>query len=472
MTHIEQILRRGVRRYRMALLGRTTLQVALILGILAAIVWRLAPLQGAGWMGRGFERVVLGVAVAVIVGFIWWARRRWLSGRLAVQTLDDALHLEQRLVTATEFAQKPEHSALYPILLEDTISRLKSLDRRRPRVVDRTSAFLMLLLLVALLIPWNLRGRATHLAQLSGQVPHPPEPPSAPARDQSPHPDASRQPNPSPGPGSPQPSENSSNAPSPNDSRKPSPSGAGQPQESSGQSDQQRDQSQKPQESSGQQHESSGADGGEHSSEQASAGQPQASADARESPQPEGARQAGAGAQQAPQGTRGQSDRQPNDGQGAKAQAAGSGSSANQQVLKGEIQELLKELQGQLREMQGQLAAQNTERSHPQAGIGSDPNLYTGAESVEVPQTPQAPVPLQLETDEAPSASKRRGSGVGAASGEIATSGPQMSREATKLSDAPREETSSRRRAVPPEYQGVFERLSDREAPSGQTATP
>lgn len=496
MTRMDQALRRCVGRYRMALLARTVLHAGLGVGIVAAILWRMSRAGGAWrlvetWLALG---IVLGIA-----GLAWWTRRHWVSSRTAVQALDDTLHLEQRLVTASEFARELEQPALYPVLIEDTIGRLMSVNRRRPRVLDRTSAVLALVLLL-LLVPWTIGRRGIHLAQLPGQTPQAsPQPPESPT-PQPPQPDASRQPRPAQpqGAGSQERGQpDSSRQPRPDDGRgqqeQPQPSdqsSSGQPQDSRGQS--------------GEQREKSGADGegakdrdaasDRQSGSQQDAQRPGAS-DGKEGSEGHDEQRSGSGESQAQQDTGGEQDgqsgqpsqspsgeagsegrgqqQQASAGQGTKtAGAVSGGSSASQQALKSDIQALLKELQGQLRQMQGQLAAQDTDRSHPQAGTGTDPNLYGGAESLSPPQGPESSVPLQLETDEAPSRTTRRGSGVGEASGDVASSAPQLSNEHAELSDAPREETSSRRRAVPPEYQEVFEQLSEQPATSSGAATP
>ena len=112
--------------------------------------------------------------------------------------------------------------------------------------------------------------------------------------------------------------------------------------------------------------------------------------------------------------------------------------------------------------MQQQLAARTTDQPHPQAGIGTDPDLYGDDTDMEPGTGPE--LPIQLKTDEARTSSRREGGGTGRPSGEVASAGPEALPESAVLSDEPLEETSVDRRAAPPEYQPVFDRLYQRTA--------
>ena len=144
----------------------------------------------------------------------------------------------------------------------------------------------------------------------------------------------------------------------------------------------------------------------------------------------------------------------------ANQPAAGTagGSSAEREALKGDIQQLLKEMSSQLQEIQTQL---QKELPNPGAGTGTDPNLYEGASQLPAPEGPERAVPIQLQTDQAPTAKPRPGGGTGQASKEIGEALPQQLPEDVSLSTQASDEQAVQRHPIPPEYRPVFERLSD-----------
>lgn len=128
----------------------------------------------------------------------------------------------------------------------------------------------------------------------------------------------------------------------------------------------------------------------------------------------------------------------------------------DQQALKADIQALLKEVSAELKQLQEQLDA-SSPQAQPQAGSGSDPNLY------EAPTKPErasgAKLPVQLGTDTAPVSAKRRGGGIGTAAAEASQAAPTTAAEEAQLSDQPEDEAPTSHQPVPPEYRSVFDRL-------------
>jgi hypothetical protein len=134
--------------------------------------------------------------------------------------------------------------------------------------------------------------------------------------------------------------------------------------------------------------------------------------------------------------------------------------------LKAQIQQLLKDVSGELRQLQAQLSERQAQPP-PEAGIGTDPELYESP-------TPLGPatgenVPIQLQADATETPSTRPGSGVGRPSGEMSNAAPQARAEDAQLSVDPIEEAPTERQAVPPEYRNVFDRLRQRHLqPTGE----
>jgi len=138
-----------------------------------------------------------------------------------------------------------------------------------------------------------------------------------------------------------------------------------------------------------------------------------------------------------------------------EAARQGAGSSGQQEALKADIQQLLKELSGELKNLQSQLVA--AEVKAPEAGTGTDPELYGTPMAPE--HTAGEPVSIQLQTDAKETKTQRPGGGVGRASGEVSEAHPQMTQEAAQLSKTPSEEAAMSRQPIPPAYRNIFERL-------------
>ena len=73
-------------------------------------------------------------------------------------------------------------------------------------------------------------------------------------------------------------------------------------------------------------------------------------------------------------------------------------------------------------------------------------------------------VPIQLQADDQPIASRRKGGGTGAPGQQVASATPQQSREDAQLAPRPAPEGAADRAAIPPDYRPVFERVSQPEA--------
>lgn len=489
MTDLTALVQQQVSRYRRALLTNAVLVGAMGLGILAAAAWRLAALRVPPAWRIG---LLLCSAVAGALALGWWLRRRWVPIHAGAAHLDQAFGLQQRLVTASEFAAAGAGRPLYPVLVEDTAARLSGQSLHLPKPLDRTTIALAVLLL--LLLAWPLDG-SSPLQQLA-RLP---------------------QPTPLTELGTPPPSQESQSSSSP----QPQSSGAEQQQSSGGESssggsqpdarpqDQQAQQGGQPSDGAG------GSDAsqqpGRHPFDSAQDGVPSnvegRQADAGNAPgqQNQGQQQAGdqqqtSGSQQQADGgrqakgsqgdsqTQGQSQQRqagsakPSGGQGqqpapadrssqpwqAQADAAagsagrGAGHSAQSEALKAEIQQLLKEVSGELQELQAQVA-QASSQHQPAAGTGTDPELFEKPTALD-PARGET-LPIQLSTDQAPTASPRPGAGVGRPSGEASDAAPQAVPEDAQLSDAPAEEDAAARQVVPPEYRSVFDRLQRHPAP-------
>lgn len=138
------------------------------------------------------------------------------------------------------------------------------------------------------------------------------------------------------------------------------------------------------------------------------------------------------------------------------------GLSAQQELLKADIQQLLKELSGELKQLQVQLEAEHrSNQPRPAPGTSTDPDLYGGTTSLE--NATGSPLPIQLDVDTQPTSTTRRGGGVGEPSGQIANATPQQTPEDATLAEHPTEEDATHRQPIPPEYRPVFERLSHRQ---------
>jgi len=137
--------------------------------------------------------------------------------------------------------------------------------------------------------------------------------------------------------------------------------------------------------------------------------------------------------------------------------------------LKADIQQLLKELSGELKQLQAELEAKQSNQPNPMPGTTTDPQLYDAASQLE--QAAGSRLPLQLDVDTQPTATKRRGGGVGEPSNEVADALPQQQPEDVTLSDQAAQEQGAARHAIPPEYRPVFERLSDADTSSTSSSS-
>jgi hypothetical protein len=436
-------LQHFVARYRSALLLKAALLGVLGAAVAGALGWRLtAARPGAAWS--------VGVPIALALGWVLWlawrVRRAWISSRSGAAYLDGQLGLQQRLVTAAEFSDRPAPPALYPLLVEDTAGRVTDLERRLPRPWDRSAGILTALLAILLLWP---RAGGLH-PQLAALLPAPATPPS-------PQPDGTTPPPP--------------DAPQQPQDRKDQGGGGGTdpnqgqgPDQSRGQNQGQEQGAQAPSSSGGGSQDQSKTGNGERGAgsdrQGKGAGQQQQAAQSGDS---------GREGQTGASGQRGESNRQAASGQSQRGGQGGtSPSPGGQEALKAEIQQLLREVSGELQELQQQLAA-----SAPQdvaaPGVGTDPQLYESPMPLDPLRGTQ--LPIQLPADTVETKTPRPGSGVGEASREVLREGPTAKPEDAQLSDQPLEEPSSDRQAVPPEYRSVFDQLRGTTAPSAE-ATP
>ncbi len=430
MPDLTRLVDQFASRYRGAVLATAGVWAGLSLAIASVLAWRLQGLQTAWRFGAPSLTALIGLAAAG-----WWLRKRWMSGGDAARQLDQALGLDQRLVTAEEFAKVSPAPSLYPLLVEDTEQRYATEGLRLPRPLNRPAGGLAALLLALLL--WPMAGNAVRLAQL-------PKPPPQIPPDQPPP------------------------EPTPQDQQNSSSSDA-----SSGDGQQQGGQSKQPQQSQQQQQSSGNANQPKPSKDSSAQGQ-------QKQPSDRGKEQKQGQGQQ--QGQQGRSDSKSQDAARGQEQQQGQGpqpksgnakgqtgvQSPGNEALRAEIQELLKEVSGELQQLQAQLAqAQDT--TPPPAGTGTDPNLYGNADPLPK-ETGGHNVPIQLKTDKTPSTKPRKGGGTGRPSGEVSGEGPKAQAEAADLSDQPSEESAASRQPIPPAYRSIFDRLqqSDQEPPKPQ----
>ncbi|MBI3330511.1 MAG: hypothetical protein HYZ96_00195 [Candidatus Omnitrophica bacterium] len=472
------VLQRFTARYRTRLLLKAVVLAALGGGVVAVLAWRLHRLRVSPVWAIGAPGL-LGLAAAASLG--GWLRRRWMSRQGGAAYLDRTLRLQQRLITAEEFAHAAPAPLLYPLLIEDVGQRVSAQGVRFPKPWDRAAMALAALLLVLLL--WPLRGGSV-LQQLA-QLPR--TPPSSPPPEMPPPPEEERQ-----EPGASQRQSAGSSVDQTQSSQQ------GQSSSSEGGVGQQRSQR-----SSGQGSTAGTADGragegtqsGRTSDRSGDEQEPGAAEDAsrageRGAPREEDAasrqRQQEGGAQgqqeggsQAAGGARDQSARQGKQAQAGGAQRdqaaasasaearsgrGGGMSSADQEALRAEIQELLQEVSGELKQLQAQLAEAQGDTA-PSPGTSTDPELYEAP----MPLSPEAegssPVPMSLGTDTAETRSTRPGGGVGEPSDRVSSEAPGAQAEEVQLSDTPLDERAATRQVVPPEYREVFDRLH-RDQPS------
>jgi len=178
MSTVKDVLNQFGARYRRALLAKAGVLSMLSLGIAAALSWRLFAFKDASWWSVG---VPSAIALLAVAGLLWGCRRRWIGRQQTAVHLDRALSLQERLVTAEEFAGAATPPTLYPALVHDT-QRLLAAGKLPglPQAFDRTAGALAVVLLLVLL--WPVAGQhKMQLAQVpSGHVPGPTPPQPTP----------------------------------------------------------------------------------------------------------------------------------------------------------------------------------------------------------------------------------------------------------------------------------------------------
>jgi len=417
------------------------------------------------------------LAAAFTGGLGWWMRRHWLSPRAAAAHLDRVLGLQQRLITAEEFAQAPHRSALYPLLLEDAARQCAPGGVRLPRPFSHTAGMLAVAALLLLLWP-RLNPVLPPFVRQPEPEPPPSQQPAPPEPDQEadgaqgageaqPRSDAGQ---PSGNGGGHQPEQPSAAGQQPSADSAPAAGdeprrSAGEQQPGAGQQAASGQQQTTPQQASDGSRPREQSQQGNRRGESRSDGD-----DSRGTPRPgdhdsRGTPAGQSGAQsptKSSQAQRAASAQQQAAGSGQKSQDGRSGGSTGEgEALKAEIQELLKEVSGELKDLQAQLASA-TDQPKPEAGTGTDPNLYEAPMTLEDGGDPLA---IQLPSDTAPTEARRPGGGVGQPSGEVSGAAPQTQAQEAQLSEQPLEEAPASRQPVPEEYRDVFDRLQRRSTP-------
>ena len=439
MRDLSLLLQQFTSRYRTALLAKAGVLLTLGLGVMGVLAWRLHAMQLQPTWSLGVPSVLAGGAA---VGLAWWVRQRWMTSQEAAAHLDQALGLQQRLLTATEFSAAGETLALYPLLLEDVAHHYTGGGARFPRPFDRTAGMLLLLLILLLLWP-RVGAHPLQLAQLQGRAtPPPPSPAEVPPQPQQDEQrraqSASSQQTPSAGQDSSQPSASDQSS---------QPQGRGGPQ-----------QAPKIDQGPSQDRRATTGSQGQNTerSQESGAGSKGGSADSHNASSKQ---QTGASGSKASSANRSGDARRSADAPTTTQQpgTSGSGSSlGNGEALKAEIQELLKDVSGELKQLQEQLGS-NKDQPRPEGGTSTDPNLYESP--MKLDKAAGGALPIQLNTDEAKINAQRPGGGVGRPSGEVSNALPQTQAEDAQLANEPLEETPALRQPIPPEYRGIFERL-------------
>jgi len=491
VTTLATVLQQFTTRYRTALLLKAGVLAALGLAVAGLLALRLRALQGPSPWSVAIPGLLVG---AMGGGLGWWLRRHWLSGGRAAAHLDRELGLQQRLLTAEQFATAAQPPTLYPLLVEDAARQCSRANPRFPRPVDRTAVPLLLMVLLLLVWP-RIDPVRVPMKPPSPTLPPPQRPNEPPAPQQ--REDERRQP--------------------PSSAQQPAGASAqGVEQSSAGDQRQQSPQSQSSEQGQSRQtragsdstSSASGAQDGEHTAAHTSgqSGQsqdaaPAGQADRRqaEGRQGQGANQAASsqadagrqdersgrrGGQQASMSQRGGqqaggdraqaaspgSQARQGDGQGqqdaAGQSAAGSASgmgregSAEGEALKAQIQELLHEMSGEIEQLQAQLSSLEKSQSPPTIGASTDPELFEAAEPLDGPAG--ASLPIQLQTDTTQIRSQRPGGGTGTPSDTVDNARPTAKAEDVQLAEEPLEERAASRQVVPLEYRTVFDRLRKR----------
>lgn len=483
MSTLDELITTTSVRYRAALLRHAGTLAVLGAACCAALAWRLSTLPNVPQWVAGVP-ILLGVLGAGALG--WWMHRAWMPRRRVVAFLDEQLGLQQRLITASEFAEAPSQPLLYPLLLEDAMQRCATQQAQVPRRTQAVSAALAAAL--ALLLLWPLGGRS--LVQLATEHRSSRQTPPEPSADQDASSDrASQQELSAPGGGEGEPLSGGGGPSASQPSDGGSGQSGGQPQAAPGDTRQGQQGQQGQQGRGGEQARADGEKLSEASQGQQAAdrsGQSQSEASTRPgeagkstakqaNASGEGQQQQQAAAESQPrQGeseeSGGSSDRTgTREARDASQQGGGGQGRAglgNQQELKADIQRLLKEVSGELKQLQQALAEANSEPP-PRPGMDTDPNLYDAPEPLD--DQAGAPLPIQLNTDRAPASAKRPGAGSGQPGEEIARDAPTAQRELAELSAQPTEETPMSRESIPPDYREVLDQLRQRTPPSNET---
>ncbi|PIQ83843.1 MAG: hypothetical protein COV75_05125 [Candidatus Omnitrophica bacterium CG11_big_fil_rev_8_21_14_0_20_63_9] len=502
MTELDRLVTTFAKHYQATLLTQAGVLAALGAACVGVLAWRLSAWPAASAWALGAPAVA-GIVGAAALG--WWLRRAWMPRQKAAAFLDERFGLQQRLITAEEFAQAESQPALYPLLVEDAMQRCADQHAALPRRTTPISAALAALLL--LLLFWPLGG--TSIVQLarrdhpSRETPPEPSPdqPQQSGADAQEQQQASAEGGESSSGGSQQQQQSSGGGgQSPQGQSQRGQGGQQQPRGGSGEQQPQQGGSQSAQDQQRQQ-DGSGAqqqarDGAPQPGDQqegssspdaqsSQGGKQQASGDAQQGQgqrqqQAQGAQQGQAQQQQAAgrqqaqgsdsEGSRGSQRRSGSGQQQAAAQRDGSGRGGaglgNQQELKAEIQQLLKEVSGELKELKQELAAAQGEPP-PRPGTNTDPNLYDAPEQLDDLQG--SSLPVQLQTDRAPASAKRPGAGTGKPGDEVLQAAPTSQREAAELSAQPTEETPMSRESIPPDYREVLDQLRNTPPPPNET---
>ena len=460
---------RLLRRYRLQLLFQTGLLLGLGAGCVAALGWRL-------WLLGVRPSIIAGIGLAAMAVLGWWQRRAlrrlWAARAHTPLALDRALGLEARLITAAEFADRPQPPPLYARLMEDPVLVRPLSSMRLSPLANRRTGLLAAALLLLLLWPW----RAPLLPQLAKQIPSPSMPPEMPPQPPPPTKPGTPPPGGGVGAGSPEAEGRRTST----QSQAPQPSGSQQQQSSGGSGDQSQSQQhssspQSAQPSNGAQQQHAKAAGGE--SEQrpqeqtGKAGQP-GSAESQQGAEPFDSAQGSAlsNVERAEQARAGQENAgaQAQSGTAAAAAAATQQLTAaqprpasgrgQQEALKANIQQMLQELSTELEQMQKEFQHQRADQPNPAPGTSTDPELFEDASKLE-PAT-GGPLPIQLGVDAQSTSRTRRGGGSGAPSTEAVDAPFQVQAESAELAESGAEAAAGQRQAIPPEYRPVFERLS------------
>lgn len=502
---LTQTIRQVLARHQRQVIRRSLIAAGLTLACLAMGWWRLSA-AGASTVWA----VALGTAGLTLL-ILWQGfliRRDWLSAAALTMQLDRAFGLQARLVTAAEFADMAEPPPLYDVLIQETQQTLSGVASRLPRATGRSTWVLAAVLLLLWL--WPHRGAALQqLAMRPPQLPAPippVPPPPAPPQDQQHQQgqqdqqqprqassDSSRsssgsqgqQPQPSPSHGASgqqaasqqQPqggSSKSSSSASEKGASEQARGQGGQPQPQGAQADAagggSRDTGQaKPHDgaepSASQQQQSSG---GEPRQDKPSSGdqQPSAAGASQRAKQParQEDRAAGGGAGGDQQKAASAGSKQASGGAGSSSANAGTspGDAAVQAALKGDIQQLLKELSGELQTLQAQAAQTPSDQPHALPGTATDPKLYDDTAEPLASNAGGRPLAIALKADAQSTSKTRPGGGTAPPSGEVSGASPQQSEEAVALAEPSADASAVHRQAIPPEYQPVFERLSQR----------